>query len=75
MFLSEMKVGQKKVVIKINDNGVGFKRLKQLGLTKGVVVELVRVAPFGDPIEIKLRGFYLALRKVQANKIVVGENE
>lgn len=75
MFLSEMRIGQKKVVLKINDNGTGFKRLKQLGLTKGAVVELVRIAPLGDPIEIKIRGFYLALRKVQANKIVVGENE
>ena len=75
MFLSEMEVGQKKVVLKINDNESGFKRLKQLGLTNGVVVELVRSAPLGDPIEIKLRGFYLALRIAQAKKIVVGDDE
>ena len=75
MFLSEMEVGQKKVVLKINDNESGFKRLKQLGLTNGVVVELVRIAPLGDPIEIKLRGFYLALRIAQAKKIVVGDDE
>ena len=75
MFLSEMEVGQKKVVLEINDNESGFKRLKQLGLTNGVVVELVRIAPLGDPIEIKLRGFYLALRIAQAKKIVVGDDE
>ncbi len=42
-----------------------------MGAINGTVVEVERIAPFGDPIEIKLKGYHLTLRKEEAEKIVV----
>lgn len=46
-------------------------RLGRMGLTEGVTVTLVRRAPPGDPIEIKVRDFFLAIRLTEADKIEV----
>ena len=46
-------------------------RLAEMGLTMGVEVELVRFAPLGDPIDIKVRGYHLSLRKREAAGIRV----
>jgi Fe2+ transport system protein FeoA len=46
-------------------------RLMEMGLTKGAICTLVRFAPMGDPIEIKVRGFHLSLRKTEAQGIEV----
>ena len=46
-------------------------RLLALGLTRGVVVELVNQAPLGDPVEISLRGFHLSLRRSEAAVVEV----
>jgi len=46
-------------------------RLLSMGLTKGTPFEVVRVAPLGDPVEIRLRGFSLSLRKDEADAILV----
>lgn len=46
-------------------------RLREMGLLPGTVVKLVRWAPLGDPLEIKVRGYHLSLRKDQADQIEV----
>lgn len=46
-------------------------RLLEMGLLIGTRVELVRFAPLGDPVEIKMRGYNLTLRKHEAEKILV----
>jgi ferrous iron transport protein A len=46
-------------------------RLLAMGLTKGTELTVVRVAPLGDPIEIKIRGFNLSLRKTEAEAVLV----
>lgn len=46
-------------------------RLLELGLVAGTEVELVRFAPLGDPVEIKVRGYHLSLRKHEAEQIMV----
>ncbi|MGI5868015.1 MAG: FeoA family protein [Kiritimatiellia bacterium] len=46
-------------------------RLLALGLTRGVVVEVVNLAPLGDPIEISVRGFRLSLRRSEAAVVEV----
>ena len=46
-------------------------RLMEMGLLVGTRVELVRFAPLGDPIEIKVRGYNLTLRKHEADQIFV----
>jgi len=47
-------------------------KLLSMGLTKGTPFEVVRVAPLGDPVEIRVRGFSLSLRKAEADAILVG---
>lgn len=49
-------------------------RLMEMGLLVGTTVELVRFAPLGDPVEIKVRGYNLMLRKHEAEQILVKVN-
>jgi ferrous iron transport protein A len=49
-------------------------RLKELGLVVGTPVEVVRFAPLGDPLEIRVRGYNLTLRKHEAEQILVRVN-
>ena len=46
-------------------------RLMEMGLTKGISVTVIRVAPFGDPIEIELRGYRLSLRRKEAEAVII----
>jgi len=41
-----------------------------MGATAGTIVEVERVAPFGDPIEVKIKGYHLTLRKDEAERIL-----
>ncbi|MFY9375583.1 MAG: FeoA family protein [Kiritimatiellia bacterium] len=47
------------------------RRIADMGVTKGSVVEVVRVAPLGDPIDVKIKGYHLSLRKAEAAGISV----
>ena len=47
------------------------RRLLEMGFCNGACVELVRRAPFGDPIEFRLRGYHLSLRSEQASNVLV----
>jgi Fe2+ transport system protein FeoA len=46
-------------------------RLLEMGLLVGTTVQLIRFAPLGDPVEIKVRGYHLSLRKSEAEQILV----
>ena len=46
-------------------------RLLEMGLTKGTHIEIVRYAPMGDPIEVKVKGYRLSLRREEAESVVV----
>ena len=46
-------------------------RLLEMGLVKGTSIELVRYAPMGDPIEIKVGGYRLSLRRLEAEAVIV----
>jgi ferrous iron transport protein A len=50
-------------------------RLLEMGLTRGTPIEVIRFAPFGDPIEIALRGYRLSLRRSEAETVAVARNE
>ncbi len=71
MLLSELKIGEEKRVKEINCPDKIKLRLNNMGLTVGTKVTLVRVAVFGDPLEIKVRDFYMAIRIKEAYNIVV----
>ena len=62
--LSDLKRGQKAIVIDFHNNNAALRRhLLDMGITKGDVVEVKKVAPWGDPIDIKVRGYELAIRR------------
>jgi len=71
--LSELAIGTSAVVRDFPKTGSAFVRLREMGLLVGTPVKLVRAAPFGDPIEIVVRGYHLTLRKSEAEHVLVEE--
>ncbi len=69
--LSALAVGASAVVREFPKNGTAFLRLREMGMSPGVRITLVRTAPLGDPIEIKVRGYSLTLRKSDADHVLV----
>lgn len=64
--LSELKNGESGRVVKVNGEGAIRRRLFDMGITPGALVQMRKKAPLGDPIEITVRGYELTLRKVEA---------
>jgi Fe2+ transport system protein FeoA len=71
MRLSEIETGQVVQVVRIAGHSSFRRRLMELGLVPGTRVELVRVAPLGDPVELLVRGASLSIRKAEAGVIEV----
>ena len=72
MTLSELDVGQKAKIIKLNVEDKEIRRhLLDMGLTRGTTVEIKKKAPIGDPIDIKLRDYELCISKSDLNQIEV----
>ncbi len=71
--LKQLKPGHKGKVLKVSAKGEIAKRFLEMGLTPGAVVQVERVAPLGDPIDIKVRGYHLSLRKEEAEMILIEE--
>jgi ferrous iron transport protein A len=69
--LSELAVGAAAVVREFPKTGSAFVRLREMGLLAGTRVTLIRTAPLGDPLEIKVRGYNLTLRKAEAEHVLV----
>ncbi|MFA5762149.1 MAG: FeoA family protein [Bacilli bacterium] len=68
--LSDLDRGQKAVVLDFhNDNAALRRRLLDMGITKGVVIEIKKIAPLGDPIDIRLRGYELCIRRKDMRSI------
>lgn len=72
--LSSLAVGTSATVTEIKLPPEHRPRLMEMGLLVGTTVELVRFAPLGDPVEIKVRGYNLTLRKHEAEQILVRAN-
>lgn len=69
--LSTLAVGASAVVRDFPKLGSAFIRLREMGVLPGTRVTLVRTAPLGDPLEIKVRGYSLTLRKSEADHVLV----
>lgn len=70
--LSELKVGERAQVLGFGDSTGAYRRkLLSMGIMPGVEINVVRVAPMGDPVEVRLRGFSLTLRKNEALNLQV----
>ena len=70
--LNTLSPGEKGIVRSFSTSARGVRqRLLEMGLTKGTVVEVVRLAPLGDPMEIAVRGYRLSLRQKEAEAVLV----
>jgi Fe2+ transport system protein FeoA len=69
--LTSVPLGTNATVAQINVAPENRPRLMEMGLLVGTRVELIRFAPMGDPVEIKVRGYNLTLRRHEAQNILV----
>ena len=73
--LDEFNIGESGEIVKVEGEGRIRRRLFDMGVTPGASVLLRKKAPLGDPIEIKLRGYELSLRKSEANLVLLEVKE
>ena len=66
-----MKVGEAGEVTELTGQGEICHRLSEMGITRGVRIEVIRFAPLGDHIDIRVRGYHLSLRRQEADAIQV----
>ena len=64
--LGDVAVGESGEVVKLHGEGALRRHLMDLGLLKGTTFTVVKVAPLGDPVELKVRGYELSIRKEEA---------
>ena len=69
--LRQANVGDTVKVIKLHGEGAVKRRIMDMGITKGVEVNIRKVAPLGDPVEVTVRGYELSIRKADAEMIEV----
>ena len=69
--LREAKIGETVTVAKLHGAGAVKRRIMDMGITKGVDVFVRKVAPLGDPIEVRVRGYELSLRKADAEMVEI----
>ena len=67
--LKDARIGQTVTVKKVSGEGALRRRIMDMGITKGVTICVRKVAPFGDPMEVTVRGYELTLRKADAEMI------
>ncbi len=75
MTLEQLPMKKKAVITKVGGEGELRCRLLDMGLIPKTTVEIKKVAPMGDPIELEIRGYTLTIRKEDAAKIEVSEVE
>ena len=75
MTLANLKIGAVARVKTVVERGAISKRLMEMGIVPGVSIKVVKTAPFGDPIEIRVLGYNLAMRRNEAEAVEVSEIE
>ena len=69
--LDTLKIGDSGKIVSIRLPATDARRLAEMGLTVGAFVKVQKLAPFGDPMEIVVRGYHLSLRQLEASGIEV----
>lgn len=69
--LTSVPVGGAAMVVAVNGTSRISRRLMEMGVVPGVSLEVLKTAPFGDPIEVRVRGYNLAMRRSEADAIEV----
>lgn len=69
--LKDVRVGENVIVKRLQGDWAVKRRIMDMGVTKETAILVQKVAPLGDPIEVKVRGYELSLRKGEAENIIV----
>ena len=69
--LATLPLGVTAEIVRVSARGAIKRRLLEMGVVRGSIVSVERVAPLGDPIEIRLKGYHLSLRREEAAAIEV----
>ncbi|MCD7876264.1 MAG: ferrous iron transport protein A [Cloacibacillus porcorum] len=69
--LKETRAGESVNVVKVHGTGALRRRLLDMGITKGSRIDVLKMAPLGDPIEVTIRGYELSLRKSEGEMVEV----
>lgn len=69
--LRDAGVGSTVVVVKLHGEGPVKRRIMDMGITKGVEIQVRKVAPLGDPMELNIRGYELSIRKADAEMVEI----
>ena len=69
--LKDAKIGSVVRVVKVHGEGALKRRIMDMGITKGIEIYLRKSAPFGDPIQLNLRGYELTMRRADAANIEI----
>lgn len=73
--VNELKPNEKAIIRGFKEGVEESNVLREMGLIEGTSVEMIKSAPFGDPLEIRVRGFHLSIRRSQAKTILVEKTE
>ena len=73
--LDKLPFGVRARVVAVRGSGAIARRLMEMGIVPGAPVRVIKAAPLGDPIEVRVRGYHLALRRTEARTIAVTVNE
>jgi Fe2+ transport system protein FeoA len=69
--LSELRPGQQATILRVHGSALSRRRYLEMGFVRGEQVAVERVAPLGDPVEYRLKGYHLSLRRADAAQILV----
>lgn len=69
--LDRLALGASGRVVSVNESGVLSKRIMEMGVIPGAELKVIKTAPLGDPIEIEIQGYHLALRKSEAHLVLM----
>ncbi len=69
--LTNLPAGTDAKVVSVEGNNSITRRLMEMGVVPGVSVRVIKTAPFGDPMEIRVRGYSLAVRRNEADSVTV----
>lgn len=72
MTIKDLKIGETATIIEVGGNGALRQHFLDMGLIQGTEVTVVKYAPMGDPVELRIHGYELTIRLEDAGKIQVG---
>lgn len=73
--LKDLKVGESAKVVRLHGQGAVRRRIMDMGITRGTIIKVRKVAPLGDPFELTVRGYELTIRKADAQMVEIEETK